>query len=427
VTSAAGTYRRRLRAARRRFNPRLALQLSLGVLTAIGGFLDVGAIATAGAAGAKFRLGLVWALVLGTLAIILLLLMVGRFTAATGKPYAAAVREHLGFKFYLVPLTAEVITNSLMLAAELGGMAIAMSMLTGANWHLLFPLGAAAVLAMAWFAPFSWIENGPATLGLVTLCFVVAVVAQGGPPSDTWSTLVRPDVRSGDLVDYLFLAAAILGAIISPYLVYFYSSGAREERWTRRSLHLNRVTAVAGMSFGCLVAVGVVMAAAIALAPRHLDGSSFDQISLTLVKPWGRIGGYLFATSLLVTCFGAALEIALTLPFEIAQGFGWSSGKDKPKLKAARFNLAILVVVAVAVAIGATGIDPLQLTLYASAFTALILPFSLFPFLIVMNDRDYLGDQVNGRLTNVLTVGVVALASLVALVTLPLTLLSGGA
>src|SRR5207237_6932076 len=133
----------------------------------------------------------------------------------------------------------------------------------------------------------------------------------------------------------------------------------------------------------------------------------------------------LFATSLLVTCFGAALEIALTLPFEIAQGFGWNSGKDKPRLKAARFNLAILVVVAVAVAIGSTGVDPLQLTLYASALTALVLPFSLFPFLIVMNDRDYLGDQVNGRVTNILAVGVVALASLVPLVTLPPPLLSG--
>ena len=44
-----------------------------------------------------------------------------------------------------------------------------------------------------------------------------------------------------------------------------------------------------------------------------------------------------------------------------------------------------------------------------------------------MNDRDYLGNQVNGRVTNLLAVGVIVLASVVALVTLPLTLLSGGA
>jgi len=35
------------------------LGVTLGILTAIGGFLDVGAFATAGQAGAKFGLGLV--------------------------------------------------------------------------------------------------------------------------------------------------------------------------------------------------------------------------------------------------------------------------------------------------------------------------------------------------------------------------------
>jgi Mn2+/Fe2+ NRAMP family transporter len=407
-------------------NQRSVLQLSLGVLTAIGGFLDVGAIGTAGEAGARFQLGLVWAFVVGTLAIVLLLLMAGRFTAATGKPYAAAVREHLGFKFYLVPLSAELLANSLMLAAELGGVAIALSMLSGLSWHLLLPLAAAAVLATAWWAPFSWIENGPAILGLITLSFVAAVVAQGGPPPGSWATLVRPSVPRSELVGYLFLAAAILGAVISPYLVYFYSSGAREEHWTRRSLHQNRVTAVVGMSFGCLVAVGVVAASALALPPKHLDGSSLDQIAETLRGPWGTLGGYLFAASLLVTCFGAALEIALTLPFEVAQGFGWSARRERPMVGRARFTVAIGVVVLLALAIGASGVDPLQLTLFASAFTALILPFSVFPFLIVMNDRDYLGDQVNGRASNVLTVAVVMLASVVAVVTLPLTLLGGG-
>jgi Mn2+/Fe2+ NRAMP family transporter len=35
------------------------LSVTLGILTAIGGFVDVGAIATAGEAGSKFGYGLV--------------------------------------------------------------------------------------------------------------------------------------------------------------------------------------------------------------------------------------------------------------------------------------------------------------------------------------------------------------------------------
>ncbi len=62
------------------------LQIALGVLTATGGFVDVGAISTAGAAGSTFGFGLVWAMLLGTLAIMLLVEMSGRLAAVSGKP-----------------------------------------------------------------------------------------------------------------------------------------------------------------------------------------------------------------------------------------------------------------------------------------------------------------------------------------------------
>ena len=141
------------------------LSLSLGIVTATGGFLDAGTVATAGAAGAVFGLGLMWAMLLATLAIILLVEMVGRFTAVSKTTYAAAIREHLGFKFYLLPLASELIAESVLLAAELGGVAIAVSLVTGVSWRLLFPLAALLVWLLAWRASFSVIENGPASWG----------------------------------------------------------------------------------------------------------------------------------------------------------------------------------------------------------------------------------------------------------------------
>lgn len=153
--------------------------IALGIVTAIGGFLDAGTIATAGESGAKFQLGLIWAIVLATVMVILLVEMVGRFTAVSQKPYAAAIREEFGFGFYLLPLTSEIIAESLLLAAELGGMAIALSLFTGISWHILFPVATLIVFVMAWRAPFDWIENGPALFGLLMLSFVVGIIALG--------------------------------------------------------------------------------------------------------------------------------------------------------------------------------------------------------------------------------------------------------
>ncbi|GAC1401069.1 MAG: Nramp family divalent metal transporter [Ktedonobacteraceae bacterium] len=400
--------------------------IALGIVTATGGFLDAGTIATSGSAGAKFGLGLIWAVLLATAEVILLVEMVGRFTAVSKKTYAEAIREDLGFKFYLLPLFSEIIAESLLLTAELGGMAIALSLFTGISWHYLFPVAAFLVFVMAWRAPFDWIENGPALFGLLALAFIVSVVALGGPPKEILPTLWKPDVKQGDIANYFYLVAAILGATISPYLLFFYSSGAREEGWSGSSLLLNRITALAGMGFGSLSAIAIVLLGATVLEPLNLSANTLGEIGLAMAKPFGVVGSLLFAVILFITCFGAALEVLLGVSYNIAQGFGWEWGENKKPVEAARFNLVIIVFLLIAIVIGLLGIDPLQLALFASTVIALFLPISLSPILILMNDPQYLGDKINGRLTNIAVVFILIIAFLVAVVSIPLQLLGGG-
>ena len=402
------------------------LSITLGIVTATGGFLDAGTIATSGESGARFGLGLIWACLIATVAIILLVEMMGRFSAVSKKTYAEAIRENFGFKFYLLPLLSEVIAESILLAAEIGGIAIALSLMTGISWRILFPLAAFLVFAMAWRAPFDWIENAPALLGLLTLSFIVGIIALGGPSHQLLSTLWKPEVKQGELADYLYLVAATLGATISPYLLYFYSSGAREEHWTSSSLLLNRVTAIVGMSFGSLGSIALIFLGAMVLQPLNMQGSLLGELGLSMAKALGPFGALLFAVALFATCLGAALEVVLGVSYNIAQGFGWEWGEDKKPVEAARFNLVLIIFLLVAVAIGLMGIDPLQLALAGSTVIALFLPISLFPFLVLMNDPQYLGDKTNGRFSNIAIICILLIAFVVAFVSIPLEILSGG-
>jgi Mn2+/Fe2+ NRAMP family transporter len=402
------------------------LGVTLGILTATGGFIDAGAIATAAASGAQFGLGLVWAMVIATLAVILLVEMSGRLAAVSGKTYADGIRERFGFRFYLVPLTSESIANTLLLAADLGGMAVAMSLFTGISWHLLLPVAAFIVFAMVWRAPFGLIENGPSLLGLVTLTFWIGALA--GPPvnESVLASLTRPEVASNETAEYLFLAAGILGAIISPYLMFFYSSGAGEERWSRRSLGQNRMTAVLGMVFGSTTAIALMLLAALYLAPKGILGITLPELGLTMAEPLGKLGMTLFGTALFATTLGGALEASLSTSYNVSQGFGWEWGEDKKPTQAPRFNLLLMAMLVVALVVAVFGGDPLTLALLGSAFTALILPISLGPFLALMNDRSYLGEYVNGKLANAGLVLVLLIAFVVAVVSMPLLFLSGG-
>jgi Mn2+/Fe2+ NRAMP family transporter len=402
------------------------LSITLGVVTAIGGFLDAGTIATSGEAGAKFGLGLIWAILVATFMVMLLIEMVGRFTAVSQKPYAAAIREELGFRFFLLPLASEVIAESLLLAAELGGMAIALSLITGLSWHILFPVAVVIVFLMAWRAPFDWIENSPALLGLTMLAFLVGVFAMGAPSRELLQTLWKPEIKAGEFADYLYLVAAILGATISPYMLYFYSSGAREEGWSGKSLLLNRITAFSGMGFGSVGSITIVILSAIVLRPQNMQASTLGEIGLALATPFGKIGALLFAVILFVTCLGAALECVLALSYSVAQGFGWPWSEDKKPAEAAHFNLVIVLFLVIAFLIGLIGIDPLQLALFASTVIALFLPISLAPFLILMNDPQYLDDKVNPRWMNIIVMAILLIAFAVAITSIPLELLSGG-
>lgn len=398
----------------------------LGIMTAMGGFLDAGTIVTAGEAGARFSFGLIWVVLLATIAVILLIEMIGRFTAISQKTYAEAIRENFGFRFYLVILCSEIIASTLLLSAEIGGVAIALSLLTGISWHWLYPLSALLIWLIGWRASFSFIENAPSLLGLTMLSFIAGIIHLGGPPPELFPTLWRPHIPEGDFAEYLYLAAASFGATISPYLLYFYSSGAREERWTRHSLTLNRVTAIIGMSFGCTGTLALIILGAMTLKPLHLSSGTMGELGLTIAKAFGPWGAILYAATLFATCLSAALEVNLAVSYNIAQGFGWEWGENKKPVKVARFKLALMSILLTAFIIGSVGIDPQQLALIGSTVIALLLPISLSPFLILMNNREYLKNYTNGLALNIVIIIILAVAWVIAVSSLPLIILSGG-
>lgn len=304
-----------------------ALNITIGIMTSIGGFLDAGTISTSGQAGASFGFGLIWALVLGTLAIALLVEMSGRLAAVSRQTYASAIRERFGFKFFLVPLVAEFISESILLAAQLGGIALSVSLLTGLNWRLLYPLAALFVWIIVWAARFAVIENGPALLGLIVLSFIVAIMALGAPTPSLVSTLWRPALEPGEPAEYFFLVAGILGATISPYLLHFYSSGAREDKWDEGYLGVNRITAIAGMGFGSISSIAVVVLAAMVLGPLNITVGTLGEMGIMMAKPFGITGSILFAITLFTVCLGAALEGLLSLSFMVSQGLGLGRGR----------------------------------------------------------------------------------------------------
>jgi Mn2+/Fe2+ NRAMP family transporter len=400
-------------------------EVALGVVTSIGGFLEVGSIATAAQGGAEFGYQLAWAVLLGVAGLALLMEMTGRLSAASRRTYVDLLRERFGIRVFMAPLLATLIVSALVLASEIGGVSIALQMATGVafRWWAV-PVALVAWLFL-WRGTFSMIEQGTAALGLVAVVF--AVGAWKLDPQ--WATLgasLLPSAPSHDPARYWYLAVSILGASISPYLYMFYSSGAIEDGWTAEYLGVNRVTAWVGNLFGGGLNLAVLVVAALVFAPRQIRVDAYEQVGLLLGSPLGHAGFALLLATLCITCFGATVEITLAIAYMLAQGFGWPWSENLPPSEDARFSLSYTVAVIAAAVPIALGVDPLALTSLSMTLTAASLPLTVVPLLVLMNDAEVMTRYANGWVANLALVVIAVLSLVLFVAALPLQILGGG-
>jgi len=400
-------------------------EVALGVVTSIGGFLEVGSIATSAQGGAEFGYQLAWVLVLGVLSLALLMEMTGRLAAVSNRSYADLLRERFGFRFFVLPFVAVFVVSLLVLTSEIGGVSIALQLATGVDFRWWAIPTALVGWILLWRGNFSIVEQGTALLGLVAISFAVGALTL----HPAWPTLGRallPSLPSHDRARYWYLAVSILGASISPYLYLFYSAGAIEDEWTVEYLGVNRITAGIGNVFGGGLAIAALVTGALVFAPREIKVERYEQIALLLATPLGRAGLVFFIMTLFITCFGATVEIVLAMAYLMAQGFGWSWSENLKPGKDARFSMSYSVLILLASVPIAIGIDPLSLTNIYMVVTAASLPVTVIPLFVLMNDGDLLNRHVNGWASNTALV-VIALLSVVLLIAaLPLQLLGGG-
>ena len=403
------------------------LGVALGVLTAIGGFLDIGDLVTNAVVGSRFGLSLAWVVVLGVVGICLFADMSARVAVVSGRATFEVIRERLSPRAAGANLVASFLVTLLTLTAEIGGVALAVQLATAVEPRLWVPLAAFGVWLVLWRARFSLMENVTGLVGLCLVVFVVALVllrpdwpALGASALD----LGPPPGESG--LTYAFYAVALFGAAMTPYEVFFFSSGAREEGWTVKDLGRARLNVLVGFPLGGLLSLAIAACAAVVLLPAGIAVTSLSQVALPVAQAGGQVALAFLIMGLVAATVGAALETALSSGYALAQFLGWSWGKFRRPAEAARFHLTMIVGLLVAVGVLMTGVDPVLVTEYSVVFSAIALPLTYLPILVVANDPQYMGEHVNGRVVNAAATAMLVVVVLASVAAVPLLLLTGG-
>jgi manganese transport protein len=405
---------------------RKLLGITLGIMTALGGFVDFGQIVFTLQAGASFQYALLWPIVLGTVAIIAYMEMCGRIAVVAREPVFAIVRDRLGKTLGLAVLLASNLLNLITCAAELGGIAIVLHLLTGWPEKMLLVGTAVALGFIVALLRFESIER---IFGLAGVIMVVAAVSAWKLGPD-WKTLARgiiPTLSMGDshqTLRYWFFAVGIFSAMLMEYEVHFYSSGALEEDWSEKDLPENFMVASFGSLLGTVLTVALLEIGGLTFFPQHSFPEHLSTAVSGIAAPIGKTGYLLVLLGTLACLAGASVETMLSGGYNLCQFYNLPWGKNRQAGAVPVFTLSWMGMLVVAALVALSGFDPLKLVNISVVFGMVVMPLTYYPIMRAAMDSRIMKCHVNSRTDTALGILFLILITLAAIAAIPLMILT---
>ena len=280
-------------------------------------------------------------MVVGVLGICVFAEMSGRVAAVSGRATFDLVRERLGPRVGLLNLVGSMAVTLLTFIAEIGGVALALQLV------VVGPLPAAGpgrrgarVGRSCGRRKFAVMENVLGLLGLALIVFVVALWQldpDWGHLTDQLVTVEQPADEPGP--SWAYYAVALFGAAMTPYEVFFFSSGGVEERWTAKDLSTMRLNVFIGFPLGGLLSLAIAGCRPWSFGPLDISVDTLGQVGLPVAVALGKLGLAVAILGFVAATFGAACETGLSAGYSVAQYFGWQWGKYVEPPRPSRFHL----------------------------------------------------------------------------------------
>ena len=414
--------RRSAQRVRRRIErrPRLLIYLAIfgpGVITASAGN-DAGGIATFASVGADHGYQLLWVLIPLTFSLGIVQEMCARMGVVTGKGLADLIRERFGVRWTALVMLALLVANGGVTVSEFVGIAAAME-LFGIARYISVPIAAIAIWWLIVKGSYQRVERVFLAMSLVFLGYVVAAFLA----HPAWTTVARELVHPHfELAPaYLFTFVAVIGTTISPYMQVFIQSSVVEKGVRPETYRLTRIDVWVGTIFAILIVFFIVISTAATLHVRGEHVDSAAEAAHALRPLAGAYAESLFAIGL----FGASMLAAGVLPlataYSISEALGFEKGVSSSFREAPIFVGIFTFLVALGALIGMMpGLPLIRVLLVTQVINGVLLPVILFAVLRLVNDRELMGEYVNGLVYNLAawaTAIIVSALSLLMIVT----------
>lgn len=236
--------------------------------------------------------------------------------------------------------------------------------------------------------------------------------------------LARPDMHAvarafvtwrplphGNPYEILVLILATIGATVTPWMLFFQQSAVVDKGMQPRDIAAGRFDTFLGALLAAIFAIAAILAT-VPLFHHGIDASQFQGAEFAqALEPWiGHVGAALFALGIFEAGIVAAIAISTSSAYAFGEVFQMGHSLNRPLRDAWPFYLTLIGSACAAAVLVLIPSFPLEFViLTVNVIAVLAMPPALGFLLLLVNDREVMGDQVNGLWANVAGIAVTAL------------------
>jgi NRAMP (natural resistance-associated macrophage protein)-like metal ion transporter len=379
---------------------------------------DAGGIATYSIVGAREGYGMLWALLLVTVALAVVQEMSSRMGVVTGKGFGDLVREQFGIKVTFAVMSLFVFANLTVTIAEFAGIAASME-LFGVSKYLSVPVSGLVVWLVVLKGNFKQVERFLIAISLIYLTYVVSGIMSDPPWKEVLHQITLPRIRMDK--DYFLLFITMVGTTITPYMQFYLQSAVVDKGVRIEEYKFAKIDVYAGSIMTVFIAFFIVLATGTILHPAGVVVDSAEDAARALEPLAGNFASHLFAIGLLNASFLAAFVLPLATAYGLSEAFGWESGINKTFREAPQFLgfYTIFIVIGAGVIL-CPRVPLIQIMFLSQTINGILLPIVLIIMLHLVNNREVMGEYVNSRRMNIIawtTVTILILLTVMLIVT----------
>jgi Mn2+/Fe2+ NRAMP family transporter len=222
----------------------------------------------------------------------------------------------------------------------------------------------------------------------------------------TWMPL-----PTGNKYEILVLILADIGATVTPWMLFFQQSAVVDKGMQPRDINAGRLDTLLGVFLASVFALAAVLATA-PLFHHGISAANFQAAQFAeALEPWiGHTGAALFALGIFEAGIVAAITISTSSAYAFGEVLQTGHSLNRPLRDAWPFYLTLLGSACAAAALVLIPRFPLEfIVLTVNVIAVLAMPPALAFLLLLVNDRDVMGEHVNGFWANLAGVTVTVL------------------